>query len=109
MRIEKEGCRLLAFWEGRADTLHAEEILETVEKELTEEISELEIDMSGTEYISSAGLRILLILMREMKNRKGMMWVTHVSEPVMDVFCITGFADILAFAEEGVEKNEFVV
>ena len=52
------------------------------------------MDFGGLEYISSAGLRILLATQKIM-NKQGKMRVTNVNEVVMDVFDVTGFADIL--------------
>ena len=52
------------------------------------------MDFSGLEYISSAGLRVLLATQKIM-NKQGAMRVINVNEVVMDVFDVTGFADIL--------------
>jgi anti-sigma B factor antagonist len=52
------------------------------------------MDFEGLEYISSAGLRVLLATQKVM-NKQGKMKVIHVNEVVMDVFDVTGFADIL--------------
>ena len=57
-------------------------------------ITELTFDMEGLEYISSAGLRVLLATQKTM-NKQGEMKVAHVQEMVMEVFEVTGFNDIL--------------
>ncbi len=50
--------------------------------------------MAALEYVSSAGLRVLLSTQKIM-NKQGSMKVTHVSPEIMDIFEVTGFADIL--------------
>ena len=79
--------------EGRLDTMTAPEL----EKELNQSLSgadSLTLDFSKLEYISSAGLRVLLSA-HKMMNNKGGMKVTNVNEIVQEVFEVTGFADIL--------------
>ncbi|MBQ4370562.1 MAG: STAS domain-containing protein, partial [Oscillospiraceae bacterium] len=58
-------------------------------------VSELTLDFEKLEYISSAGLRVLLAAQKLM-NRQGMMKVIRVKEAVMEVFEITGFSDFLS-------------
>lgn len=57
-------------------------------------VTELRLDFGQVEYISSAGLRVLLSAQKLM-NRQGKMVLTHVSESVMEIFEVTGFSDIL--------------
>ncbi len=80
---------------GRLDTTTAPQL----EKELKElgDVTELTLDFSALEYISSAGLRVLLAEHKIM-GRKGGMKVTHVNELVNEVFEVTGFSDILTIA-----------
>ncbi len=78
---------------GRLDTTTAPDL----EKELKESlngVSELTLDFAGLEYISSAGLRVLLSAQKIM-NKQGGMKVRNVSKAVMEIFEVTGFADIL--------------
>jgi anti-sigma B factor antagonist len=78
---------------GRLDTTTAP----ALEKTITENISGIKnliLDFKALEYISSAGLRVLLSAQKKMQQI-GEMKVTHVCEEVMEVFEITGFADIL--------------
>ena len=78
---------------GRLDTQTAPEL----EKELDNVVvgvKELTFDMSGLEYISSAGLRVILKAQKIM-NTKGSMKLTNVNDTIMEVFDITGFLDIL--------------
>ncbi len=78
---------------GRLDTTTAPELDEALDKALVNAHS-LCFDLNELEYISSAGLRVLLKAQKTM-NAKGKMKVTGVNETVMEVFDITGFVDIL--------------
>ena len=80
--------------EGRLDTNTAPQ-LEAELKTSLSGITELELDFSGLEYISSAGLRVLLAAQKAM-NKQGKMTLRNVSESIMEVFEITGFVDILS-------------
>ena len=78
---------------GRLDTTTAP----TLEKTINEDIDDtknLVLDLAGLEYISSAGLRVLLSAQKKMQ-RIGSMKVKNVCDSIMEVFEITGFADIL--------------
>ena len=68
--------------------------LETELKADLDGVTELRLDFGQVEYISSAGLRVLLSAQKLM-NRQGKMVLTHVSESVMEIFEVTGFSDIL--------------
>ena len=78
---------------GRLDTITAP----SLDKAINEDIGDcknLVLDVKGMEYISSAGLRVLLAAQKKMQ-KIGSMKVTGVCEEVMEVFEMTGFADIL--------------
>ena len=79
--------------EGRLDTATAPELEKCIEESL-DQINELVFDFTDLEYISSAGLRVILKAQKIM-NGKGGMKVINVNESIMDVFEITGFADFL--------------
>ena len=79
--------------EGRLDTTTAPELEAELAASL-DGITALELDFSALEYISSAGLRVLLGAQKRM-NAQGSMKVTHVNADIMEVFEITGFCDIL--------------
>ena len=78
---------------GRLDTTTAPQ-LDAAIRESIDGVDELTLDFSELEYISSAGLRVLLSAQKTM-NKQGKMLLTGVQEAVMEVFEITGFADIL--------------
>lgn len=79
--------------EGRLDTVTAPD-LEKAFKESLDGVTELELDFAGLEYISSAGLRVLLAAQKVM-NKQGEMRLIHVNETIMEIFEVTGFSDIL--------------
>ena len=78
---------------GRLDTQTAPELEKEVDS-VVANINELTFDMKGLEYVSSAGLRVILKAQKIM-NAKGSMKLTGVSDNIMEVFDITGFLDIL--------------
>ena len=91
--IEKENGKTLIKIEGRLDTTTAPELEKAINGE-GDELKSLVLDFSGVDYISSAGLRVLLTAQKKM-NAQGSMELVNVSEAVMDIFEMTGFADIL--------------
>lgn len=78
---------------GRLDTTTAPELEAALSKYI--DFTNIDFDFTALEYISSAGLRILLSVQKTVNAAKGKMIVHHVSESIMEVFEITGFADIL--------------
>lgn len=95
MNITKNvnGHTLSIALEGRLDTITAPE-LENVLKSSLSGVTELILDFEKLDYISSAGLRVLLSAQKVM-TKQGSMKITHVNEMVMEVFEVTGFVDIL--------------
>ena len=89
----QEGKNVTRALEGRLDTVTSPE-LEAELKQCMEGADSLTMDFSKLEYISSAGLRVLLSAHKTM-SRKGGMTIKHVNEIVSEVFDVTGFADIL--------------
>ena len=89
----RTGNELVIALEERLDTLTAPELEATLKTALNG-VESLVFDFSKLDYISSAGLRVLLSAQKVM-NRQGSMKVTHVNETIMEVFEVTGFADIL--------------
>ncbi len=79
--------------EGRLDTTTAPELEKAINGE-GESLKNLVLDFNGVDYISSAGLRVVLSAQKKM-NVQGSMELVNVSEPVMDIFEMTGFAEIL--------------
>ena len=95
MTIEKvlngESAKIIVV--GRLDTQTAPELEKEIDG-IIANLKELVFDMTGLEYISSAGLRVILKAQKIM-NAKGSMKLTNVNDNIMEVFDITGFLDIL--------------
>ena len=90
---KKEGCVLNVALEGRLDTTTAPQLEEVIKTEL-DGVSELIFDFAKLDYISSAGLRVMLTAQKTM-NTQGSMKIRNVCEEIREVFEITGFNDIL--------------
>lgn len=91
--ISKENDVTVLKLDGRLDTTTAPELENTINGE-GESLKNLVLDFGGVNYISSAGLRVLLSAQKKM-NVQGSMELVNVSADVMDIFEMTGFADIL--------------
>ncbi len=88
-----EGKTLNIALEGRLDTTTAPQ-LEAELKQSIADSTELNLDFAKLEYISSAGLRVLLAAQKVM-NKQGEMVIRNVNDVIAEVFEVTGFADIL--------------
>lgn len=88
-----ENNALTVSLEGRLDTTTAPR-LEEVLKDSLEGVVSLTLDLEKLEYISSAGLRVLLSAEKTM-HKQGKMKITHAGGAILEVFEVTGFADIL--------------
>lgn len=95
MNIQKalSGAALTVALEGRLDTTTTPKLEEELRGSV-DGVSRLVFDLAKLEYISSAGLRVLLA-MQKLMNRQGAMLLRNVNEAVMEVFEVTGFSDIL--------------
>ena len=95
MIIDKQlnGSELTLALNGRLDTTTAPE-LENAIKENIAGVTNLVMDFAGLEYLSSAGLRVILSAQKTM-NKQGEMVIRNVNETINEVFEITGFIDIL--------------
>lgn len=80
--------------EGRLDTATAPDLEQAIKAAL-DSVSELTLDLQKLDYISSAGLRVLLAAQKAMNSKQGKMELTHVGETIMEIFEVTGFSDIL--------------
>ena len=87
------GETLTVSLEGRLDTTTAPQLEESLEERMVG-IKELILDFATLEYISSAGLRVLLSAQKNMA-KQGSMKLIHVSDVIMEIFEVTGFVDIL--------------
>ena len=93
IEIKKNATETIIEIVGRLDTITAPALDKTINEDIGD-TKDLVLDIKGVEYISSAGLRVLLGAQKKMQ-KIGTMKVINVCEEVMDVFEMTGFADIL--------------
>ena len=89
----KNGSKLTLALEGRLDTTTAPQLEEVVRTAL-DGVTDLEFDFAKLEYVSSAGLRVLLAAQKVM-NKQGNMVIHNANSDLMDIFEVTGFSDIL--------------
>lgn len=94
IEIKRDSNALTIELVGRLDTTTAPALERSI-NENVENTTNLVLDLKGLEYISSAGLRVLLGAQKKMQ-KNGSMKLRNVCQEVMDVFDMTGFADILA-------------
>ena len=93
IEIKKNAAETIIEIVGRLDTITAPALDKTIQEDIAD-TKHLVLDGKGMEYISSAGLRVLLGAQKKMQ-KIGSMKVVNVCAEVMDVFEMTGFADIL--------------
>lgn len=91
--INKNGTTTTITFEGRLDTTTAPKLEKTLEQN-SEGVKDLVFDFAKLDYVSSAGLRVILSTHKKM-SKVGTFKIVNVKEIIMDVFEMTGFADIL--------------
>lgn len=94
INVERDYELVILEITGRLDTTTASN-LDTVINELSEDTKELVLDMGGLEYISSAGIRVVLSAYKKMMSNKGIMRITKANEMVRDVFEMTELLELL--------------
>ncbi len=93
INTKREGNKLYAQVKGRIDTVTVSEAERILTSDL-DSLTELTLDFKELDYISSAGLRLLLSLQKTL-GKQGSMKLLNVNETVMEIFEVTGFSDIL--------------
>ena len=93
IRKEQNGTALTIYLEGRLDTTTAPELVVELKTAL-DAVTELTVDLGKLDYMSSAGLRVMLSTQKRM-NRQGSMTVVNVNDVLMEIFEVTGFDTIL--------------
>lgn len=93
INMNQEDKKIELVVEGRLDTTTAPELEEKINS-CIDGAEELVFEFADLEYISSAGLRVLLAAQKKM-NKQGKMIIRHPNDIIMEVFEITGFVDIL--------------
>lgn len=92
----QENESLVLAVSGRLETVTAPQ-LEAEVKAIPESVKELVLDFAGLEFVSSAGLRVILFAQKVLKSRGGKVVVRSANESVKKIFKITGFAPMLSF------------
>jgi anti-sigma B factor antagonist len=95
MDIKKQlnGTELIVSLAGRLDTITSPQ-LEAELQDALQEVTNLHFDFNELEYISSAGLRVMLAAQKQMDNQ-GAMTIRNVSDVIMEILDMTGFSDIM--------------
>ena len=93
---ERDGAALTLALEGRLETTTAPQLEAVIKNEL-DGVTDLTFDFSRLDYISSAGLRVLLTAQKTM-NRQGGMKVVGANDIILEIFEVTGFSEILTLA-----------
>lgn len=94
IRKEMEAGRLLIQIQGRIDTTTAPILEGELKHSVTNEVQELIFDFGSVEYMSSAGIRVIMAADKVM-SRQGEMKLIHVNEEIMDMLDMTGLTDLL--------------
>ena len=94
IKQSKVGDRVIVSVNGRIDTNTAPSFLEYLNGVMSG-LKELEIDLADVDYISSAGLRVILFAQKTMNGQGSLLFVSHVNSDIMETFELTGFTDIL--------------
>ena len=89
-----ESDKIVLEVEGKVDRLTTQQLQDAILLAL-QKMRQLEIDFGGVNYISSAGLRALLMGQKTAQSKQGRMYLTKVTEPVKEIFNITGFRSFL--------------
>jgi len=93
IKMDKNGTALTVTLTGRLDTMTSPQLEEEIQKNI-DGVTDLTFDFKDLEYISSAGLRVLLSTQKHMM-KQGEMKIIHVSDTIMEIFNVTGFSDIM--------------
>lgn len=94
VNIEKNEKEMKVLVEGRVDTTTAPELEKQIDDNISD-VNNVTLDLAKLDYISSAGLRVLLKEQKYMNSKSGKMTLINVKDEVMEVLTITGFISIL--------------
>ena len=97
-KVEKEGIVCLKI-DGRLDAKTASEAETTVKEVLREGRRQLLFDLSGMDYISSAGLRVILMAVKELRSKKGKVALCGLTPYVKEIFDVSNFSSIIPITD----------
>lgn len=92
---EQKAGTLVAKTEGRVDGANAREFQDALETLLNDGVTVMVLDLENLSYISSAGLRVLLLVSKQLQSRAAKFGVCSLSGPISEVFQISGFDRII--------------
>lgn len=92
--VAKEGNKTVIFLKGRLDALTAPEFDRQIQEALSNQQSDLLMNLAGLEYVSSAGLRSILALAKALKEKGRRLVLAEVTGVIKDVFEVSGFYSI---------------
>ena len=95
--IQEQDGNMVAYLEGSLDTSTVPETEKAMLPLYECEGKDVIIDCTGLTYISSAGLRIFLNVLKNVEEKGGQVYITHINDAVRNVFSITGFNNIFQF------------
>jgi anti-anti-sigma factor len=98
--IQSENNATIAAVEGRMDAVTAPELESQLSTIIDEGQTSVILDLSGLEYISSAGLRVILTTAKKLKTAQGKLVLCNLQETVKQIFEISGFCSILNIADD---------
>ena len=94
VKFNKQDSTLTVAISGNIDTVTAPELDSKLQENISD-VKDLVLDFAAVDYISSAGLRVILMANQQLEDADGTMTIKNANDDVRDVFEITGFADIL--------------
>ena len=94
IKAELTGTTLSIALEGVLDTQAAPKLEELINEKIAD-ATEVKFDLVNLEYLTSAGLRVLLTAQQEMEAKDGLMTLSNVNDEIMEIFDMTGFTDVL--------------
>ncbi|ATW27850.1 STAS domain-containing protein [Candidatus Formimonas warabiya] len=116
--VNKEGKLLIVMPEGRIDAYEAKNLQSTIEQEITPDIASVVFDLKGVSYISSAGLRVMMVVSKRMRQVQGSVALCHVGQFCRDVMDTAGFLEFLplfdrleqavAYGRQSIQEKEYL-
>ena len=95
IKTERNDGTLIARAEGRIDGVNARDFEEAMKAAISSDDSTVVIDLEGLSYISSAGLRVILLIAKTLRKRNAELVLCSLSDPIREVFEISGFDKII--------------
>ncbi len=100
LNTEKSNGILIAAPEGRIDGINALQFQQALNEKIDDSVSGVVIDMSDLNYVSSAGLRAVLLISKALQQREARLVLCALQAPIREVFQISGFDQIIDISED---------